>query len=104
MGLLSHVAAAGYRRVMADDMENTTMVAVFSSSNHDAEMEAITIKGVLDSSGIPAMVVGPHILPNLEFQVQVPEDRLREARDVIRDARQGGREAAAEAEAETEKG
>ena len=78
------------------------MIAVFSSSNHDAEMEAITIKGVLESSGIPAMVVGPHVLPNLEFQVQVPEDQLDDARNAIRDARQDGRRAAAEGEAETE--
>ena len=38
------------------------MVPVFSSSNHDAEMEAMTIAGVLESSGIPAQVVGPHVL------------------------------------------
>jgi hypothetical protein len=87
---------------MADDTERTSMMAVFSSSNHDAEMEAITIKGVLDSSGIPAIVVGPHVLPNLEFQVQVPEELLQEARNIIRDARQDGRRAASEAEAETE--
>jgi hypothetical protein len=78
------------------------MVPVFSSSNHDAEMEALTIKGVLDSSGIPAVVVGPHVLPNLEFQVQVQEDQLDEARNAIRDARQDGRRAAAEGEAESE--
>ena len=72
------------------------MVAVFSSSNHDGEMEAMAIKGVLDSNDIPAMIVGPHVLPNLEFQVQVPEHLLGEARQVIREARQGGRQAAAE--------
>ena len=78
------------------------MVTVFSSSNHDAEMEAVSIKGVLDSSGIPAVVVGPHVLPNLEFQVQVPQNLLEDARAVIRDARQGGRQAAEEAERATE--
>jgi Putative prokaryotic signal transducing protein len=79
-----------------------SMVAVFSSSNHDGEMEAMAIKGVLDSNGIPAMIVGPHVLPTLEFQVQVPEHLLTEARQVIREARQGGRQAADEAEALTE--
>jgi hypothetical protein len=97
---------------MANDSERTTldrealpdesMVAVFSSSNHDGEMEAMAIKGVLDSNNIPAMIVGPHILPNLEFQVQVPEHLLTEARQLIREARQDGRQAAAEGEAETE--
>ena len=78
------------------------MVAVFSSSNHDGEMEAMAVKGVLDSNKIPAMIVGPHMLPNLAFQVQVPEHLLETARQLIKDARQGGRKAAAEAEAFTE--
>jgi len=78
------------------------MVAVFSSSNHDGEMEAMSIKGVLDSNDIPAIVVGPHVLPNLEFQVQVPEHLLTEARQLIREARQAGRSAAEEGEAQTE--
>ena len=78
------------------------MTPVFSSSNHDAEMEALAIKGVLDSNGVPAMIVGPSLLPNLEFQVQVPEHLLTQARQLIREARQGGRRAADEGEAATE--
>ena len=78
------------------------MTPVFSSSNHDAEMEAMAIKGVLDSNNIPAMIVGPHVLPTLEFQVQVPQHLLAQARQLIREARQGGRRAASEAEAATE--
>jgi hypothetical protein len=78
------------------------MTPVFSSSNHDAEMEAMAIKGVLDSNGIPAMIVGPSLLPNLEFQVQVPEHLLAQARQILREARQGGRRAADEGEAATE--
>jgi hypothetical protein len=78
------------------------MTPVFSSSNHDAEMEAMAIRGVLDSNGIPAMIVGPSVLPTLEFQVQVPEHLLAQARQLIREARQGGRRAADEGEAETE--
>jgi hypothetical protein len=85
---------------MANDM---AMTPVFSSSNHDAEMEAMAIKGVLDSNDIPAEIVGSSVLPTLEFQVQVPEDLLDRARQAIRDARQGGRQAADEAEAESEK-
>ena len=75
---------------------------MFSSSNHDAEMEAMAIRGVLDSNGIPAMIVGPSVLPTFEFQVQVPEHLLDEARQLIREARQGGRRAADEGEAATE--
>jgi Putative prokaryotic signal transducing protein len=92
---------------MAKDTESTSpdtesMVAVFSSSNHDAEMEAMAIKGVLDANDIPAMIVGPHVLPTLEFQVQVSADDLDKARHAIRVARQGGRQAADEAEKASE--
>ena len=78
------------------------MVAVFSSSNHDAETEATAIQGVLESNDIPAMIVGSHMIPSLEVQVQVPEHMLVQARQAIREAREGGRRAASEAEAETE--
>jgi hypothetical protein len=84
--------------VMADE----SMVPVFSSSNHDGELEAMAVKGVLDSNNIPSIVVGPQVLPSLEFQVQVQADKLEAARLAIRDARQGGRRAADEAEALTE--
>jgi hypothetical protein len=85
-----------------DPLEDDSMVPVFSSSNHDAELEAMSIKGVLDSNDIPAFIVGPHVLPSLDFQVQVPAHLLEEAKQLIRDARQDGRRAAAEGEAETE--
>ena len=84
--------------VMADE----SMVAVFSSSNHDGELEAMAVKGVLDSNNIPSIVVGPQVLPSLEFQVQVPEHLLDQARQLIREAKQGGRRAADEGEAATE--
>lgn len=75
------------------------MVPVFSSSNHDAETEAAAIQGVLESNDVPSMVVGSHVLPNLEIQVQVPEHLLNQARELIREARQDGRRSADEAEA-----
>jgi hypothetical protein len=95
---------------MANDTERTSteplpdesMTAVFSSSNHDAEMEAMAVKGVLDANDIPSILVGPHILPNLAFQVQVPRHLLAQAEQLLRDARQDGRRAADEGEALTE--
>jgi hypothetical protein len=91
---------------MANERERTVkddaMVSVFSSSNHDAEMEALAIKGALESAGISAVVIGPHVLPNLDFQVQVPEHLADDARSLIKDGAKGGRRAAQEAEAESE--
>ncbi len=78
------------------------MVPLFSSSNHDAEMEALAIHGILEANDIPSLVVGPSTLPVLEFQVQVPRGRLKEAEAVVADAKAAGPEAAAAAEAASE--
>jgi len=85
-----------------DPLPDEPMLPVFSSSNHDGEMEAMTIKAVLDASDIPAMVVGPSVLPSFEFQVQVPEHDLERAQLVIDAARAAGPAAAVEAEAQGE--
>jgi hypothetical protein len=77
-------------------------VAVFSSSNHDAEMEATNIRGLLVSNGIDAILVGPSVIPSLEFQVQVARSEADEARRLIAEARAAGPEAAAEAESASE--
>ena len=77
-------------------------VTLFSSSNHDGEMEATNIRGMLESNGIDAVVVGPSVIPSLEFQVQVARSEAEEARRFIAEARAAGPEAAAEAEAASE--
>jgi hypothetical protein len=87
-----------------DTSEEFDMVTLFSSSNVDAEMEAQSIKSLLDANGIPSMVVGAHVIPSLEFQVQVPRVRLAEAQRVLLEARATGPEAAAEAEEASERG
>jgi hypothetical protein len=74
------------------------MVTLFSSLNHDAEMEANAIHGLLEANGIPSMVVGQSQLPALEFRVEVPRSRLEEAEQVLAEAQDAGPSAAAEAE------
>jgi 2-keto-3-deoxy-L-rhamnonate aldolase RhmA len=82
--------------------DSLTMVPFFSSSNHDAEMEATNIHGVLEANGIPSILIGPATLPSLEFQVQVPEDRLADAVQAVAEARAAGPAAAEQAELESE--
>ncbi len=77
-------------------------VPVFRSIDHDGEMEAMAIKGVLDSCHIPAVIMGPQVLPSLEFQVQVPKYLLGRAAHMIREAKLAGPAAAYEAEAASE--
>jgi len=95
---------------MPQDTENTEfdlshdldMVTLFSSQNHDAEMEANAIHGVLEANGVPSIVVGTPQIPAFEFQVQVPKVHLEQAERVLADAREAGPEAAAEAEQQGE--
>jgi hypothetical protein len=79
-------------------------VAVFSSMNHDAEMEAMALHGLLEANGIESAVVGPSTIPSVEFQVQVPRTQLAEAERVLREARETGPASAEEAAAAQEAG
>ena len=85
-----------------DESSDFDMVTLFSSSNHDGEMEATSIHSMLQASGIPSVVMGPSVIPSLEFQVQVPRSYAEEAERVLEEARAAGPQAAAEAEAASE--
>jgi hypothetical protein len=79
------------------------MVPLWSSEGVSAEVEADMIRGVLESNGISVMVVGASQYPNLGFEVRVPRGKVKEAEEVIAQAEAAGPDAAAEAEAESEK-
>ena len=85
-----------------DPSHDLDVVTLFSSSNHDAEMEAMAIHSILQANGIPSMLVGASTIPVLEFQVQVPKADLEAAKRVLEEARAAGPAAAAEAEAASE--
>jgi len=80
------------------------MVTLFKSSNFDAEQETLAIHALLEAEGIPSLVVGPSVLPVFEFRVEVPRERLDEARKVVAQAQEAGPAAADEAEAASEEG
>jgi hypothetical protein len=79
------------------------MVTLWNSSTVNAEMEADMIRGVLESNGIPVMVVGASQYPILGFEVRVPRGKVKEAEELIEQAEAAGPDAATEAEAESEK-
>jgi len=85
-----------------DESSDFDMVTLFSSSNYDGEMEATSIHTMLQASGIPSVVMGPSVIPSLEFQVQVPQSYAEEAERILEEAREAGPQAAAEAEAASE--
>ena len=90
--------------VETDVSSDMDPVRLFSSSAIDGEMEANNIHFMLQAAGIRSVVMGPSVIPSLEFQVQVPRSEAAEAERVLAEARAAGPEAAAEAEAASEKG
>ena len=59
-----------------------------------AEMEALSIRSILEGAGIATVLVGDAILPNLPFEVRVAREKAEEARRIIQEARAGGESAA----------
>ncbi len=78
------------------------LVPVFSSDAHDAEMEALAVRSLLQANEIPAVMVGTSLYPNLPFEVRVPRMHAEAARAILEEARSLGPAAAEEAEREGE--
>jgi hypothetical protein len=66
---------------MSDDLETV----YHSEGASTAELDALLIKGLLEASGIPALIVGDPVLPNLPFDVKVPHEQAEIARKLIDD-------------------
>ena len=89
---------------VGDTSHSLDLVTLYTSLAVDAEMEADMIHGVLESNGVPSFVVRSPEFPSLGYEVQVPRERLDEARRLIAEAQAAGPDAAAEAEAAGEEG
>lgn len=85
-----------------DESHDLDMVTVFRSVGTGTESEAMAVKGLLDSAGIPAVIVADARWPNLPEHVRAPRAQAAEARRVIAEALVNGPGAADEAEAEGE--
>jgi len=85
-----------------DTSHDLDMVMIYNSTTVDSEMEADMIAGMLEANGIPAVVWRATGIPPLGVEVQVPRNRLEDARRVIAEQEAAGPEAAAEGEAESE--
>ncbi len=66
------------------------------------EIELAAIQPLLEANGIEVIVQGATPLPNLPYELLVPEDQRERAESILREALQAGPEAAAEAESATE--
>ena len=78
------------------------LVTVFQSAGTTAELEAMSVKALLDSNGIEAVLISDSRLPNFPDEVRVAQQDVTEAKRLIADALSAGPAGAAEAEKETE--
>ena len=79
------------------------LVTVFRlSGGGTSEMEVITVRQLLESSGIATVLVGDSPLPNLAEEIRVAKEDAPRAERLIADALAAGPAGAAEAEAESE--
>jgi len=81
-----------------DTSEDLDLVTVFYSDEHDAQSKVQVIRGLLEASGVPTVMLGNASLPNLPAELRVPKMRLEEALRLIAESEAAGPRAAEEAE------
>ncbi len=88
-----------------NDASELDMETIFhSEGSTTAEFEAMSVKSVLESNGLSAMIVGDSVLPNFPFEVRVAREHADRARELMAEALRSGPAAADEAELESERG
>jgi hypothetical protein len=85
-----------------EEVDTSSALDLETIASATSEMEAISIKNLLDSNGIAAVLVGDSVLPNFPFEVRVARDQAERARILIADAEDVGPAAAEEAERASE--
>ena len=81
-----------------DPSHDLDVVSIYHSEGSPlGEMEANSIKSVLESNGVMAMITGDSVLPNLAFDVMVARDQADRAKELILEAQAAGPAAAEEA-------
>jgi hypothetical protein len=78
------------------------LVELYRGQGPTGEVEAVSIRAVLDASHIPSVLVGSMQMPNLPFRVMVPQIFAEAANRVLDEAEKAGPAAAEEGQAATE--
>jgi hypothetical protein len=81
------------------DYSTDEFVTVFRSRQHDAEVEAEAIHGLLESAGLKSLIVRENVpeLPTGWVELKVLASDAAEAKELIEDARRSGDSAGEEA-------
>ena len=93
-------ASAESKPEPGDPSHDLDVETIFDAIGATAEMEAIGIRSVLEANGIPVVMIGPSVYPNLRFLVRVSKKDAARAQQVLDEARAAGPAAADEAQME----
>jgi hypothetical protein len=85
-----------------EESHDLDLVTVFESAGTTSDMEALSVKSLLEASGIAAVVVSAEMMPNLPEEVRVAKEHATEAKRIIAAALAAGPAGAMEAERRTE--
>jgi hypothetical protein len=88
----------------AEEVDDSSALDLETVASATSEMEAMSIKNLLEANDIAAVLVGDSVLPNFPFEVRVARDQAIRARILIADAEKTGPAAAEEAERASETG
>jgi hypothetical protein len=85
-----------------EEFSQDEFVTVFASRKHDAEQEAESIRGLLDSAGLESLIVRENVpeLPVGKVSVKVLSSNADDAKRLIEEAREQSSPAAGEDEDE----
>jgi hypothetical protein len=86
----------------ADPSHDLDMVTLRRFEGTTGELEAISIRSILEANEIPCVMIGNSTLPNLAFFVNVARTDLDRAEAALAEAQAAGPAAAVEAERESE--
>ena len=81
-----------------DESDRLNLETIAATDGALSEMEAQSIRSLLDANGIESVIVGTTTLPNLGFELRVAHSDVERARQVIAEAQSAGPEGADEAE------
>lgn len=85
-----------------DESHDLDLETIFTADGPMAEMQAVSVKSILEANEISAVIVGAASMPNLPFEVRVAKDLVGKAQQVITDAEAAGPAAAEQGERESE--
>ncbi len=87
-------AARNREPIPVDNSPRLNLVTVFEGVGPTGELEALSLRALLDANNVSSVLEGSSTIPNLPFLVKVAREQQSEALQVIAEAKAAGKETA----------